>query len=297
MTALPHSSLRFWLAFLAVCSTTGCLGAWRRDQVTAERLREHYATTGAPARAEKLRELWEGLEPNQQLGCMSLLRPCRDESPADAFCFRWGEQRSCFKVNEANDQLQLTRADEGHAEATERWLYATLDPSFDATNAAASAAAEEQVSAEERLTDDPNTFWAAARGAVQIPAVIIGLQAQGGYRRWLDRFLLLSVGGGYERTVTTTRGLLEPRDAVLLTARLEVSSYDPLAKKRAHLPVASIYLGLTGVLGVTPVASWGTRAFVGFSAIVPLSFEIGWAVSSLPSATLGQLYLGVGFGI
>ncbi|HEY1088912.1 MAG TPA: hypothetical protein VGE37_14510 [Archangium sp.] len=297
MFPLSMSGMRPWLAVLVVCSTTGCIGAWRRDQVTAQRLREHYATTGAPARAEKLRQLWEALEPSQSLGCLSVLRPCRDESPAGSFCFRWGEERSCFKVNEANEQLQLTRADETHAEATERWLYSTLDPSFDVASEAASAAAEEQVRAEERLPADPNTFWAAARGAVQIPQVIIGLQVQGGYRRWLDRFLLLSVGGGYERTLTTTRGLLEPRDAALLTARLELSTYDPLAKHRAHLPFASLYLGLTGVLGVTPAASWGTRAYVGFSAIVPLSFEVGWAVSSLPSATLGQLYLGVGFGI
>jgi hypothetical protein len=200
-------------------------------------------------------------------------------------------------VLERDDRLQLERTTDSHAEATERWIYAALDPAFEVASASAADAAEAEVLAEETPPVDANSFWAAARGVAQLPLATIGFQVQGGYRRWLEHYALLSVGVGYERTVTAERGFREPVDAALFTARIELSPYDAKAKHRAQLPVISAFFGLSGVLGITPQTSWGTRVYVGISAIVPLSVELGYSLSSFPRGDLGQFYVAAGFGL
>ena len=56
------------------------------------------------------------------------------------------------------------------------------------------------------------------------------------------------------------------------------------------------YFGLTGVVTLAAQPTWTTRAFLGISCIVPLSFELGISVSGEPAAA-PHLYLAVGLGL
>ncbi|MFT3707704.1 MAG: hypothetical protein QM817_08555 [Archangium sp.] len=271
----------------------GCVATWRRTEVETRILREHYATTTLSS--EDLKALWESLEPVIASGCLSFSKPCRvpQTEALDTFCFQWGKEHTCFKV----EGTGVARIDGGKDRFTERWIYEQLDPTFKTTLETAEQKAEEEVSAEEVAPLDANSFWATAKAVVNAPLFTLGLQVQGGFRRWVEHYVVLSVGGGYERTFTSSRGFGEPRDALLFTGRFELSMFDPTAQKRLNLPPISAYVGLTGVLGVTPLPSWTTRGFVGISAVVPVSIELGYALSALPQGTLGQFYLAAGLGI
>lgn len=289
--------MRRFGALIAATLCTGCIATWRRDAVEANLLREHYATDGVHRPVSELEATWSSLEWPSTLGCLSVAQPCRVAGKAGEFCFQWGDERACFTAKPNERGYQLIAFDDRTPEAIERWLYERLDPEFAANRELASRVADAQVTAEEVPPSNANSFWAATRAVIQIPLATIGAQVQGGLRRWLEPYVLVNIGGGYERTFTNARGFGEPRDAILLTARLELSTFDQLAKKRANLPVLSAYVGLTGALGVSPELSWGTRVFLGVSAIVPFSVELGYSVSSLPQGTVGQFYVAAGFGI
>jgi hypothetical protein len=283
-------------ALAVLLCTSGCIATWRRDEVQARLTHEHYAQAPITNARTTLEQLWESLQPANEFGCLTLIRPCRVpvQSAPHTFCFAWGKERTCF---ESDAEGRVKRLADARPTATERWIYEELDPDFAATQERFALAADDEISAQEHQPIDASSFWASARAVVQAPLFTLGVQAQGGYRRWLEPYLLLSVGAGYERTFTPPRGFDEPRDALLFTTRLELSVFDDSARQRLNLPPVSAYFGLTGVLGVTPVPSWTTRGFVGVSAVVPVSIELGYALSAFQNATLGQLYLAAGFGI
>lgn len=285
------------LAILVLVANLGCIGAWRRDEIEARVLREHYAVAPIATDRPTLERLWAGLDLAADLGCLSVTKPCRVR-PFDParLCLRWGAQDACFQATDTPEGLRLSRLDDTPAPALERWLYERVDPEFAATRNVAVHVADAEARAAETPPVDANSFWATTRAVVQVPNWSLGQHVQGGWRRWLEHSVLVSLGAGYERTYTAP-GAFEPRDAVLLTARLELSSFDQLATKRLFLPALSAYVGLTGVLGVTPEASWATRAYVGFSAIVPFSIELGYSLVASPRGSVGQFYVGAGLGI
>lgn len=286
------------LAILLVAAfSSGCIATWRRAEVESRLLREHYASAGLPIARERLKALHARLLATTEAGCASIVRPCRAQSRSDdVFCFAWGSEDGCFQAIEGGDGLQLHGLKENHSSAIERWLFKALDPSFAEVTNTAAAVANAEIEPEEKPPTDANSFWAALRGVVQVPQATIGAQLQGGFRRWLEPYLLLNVGGGYERTFGRVNAE-QPSDAILFTARAEFSAFDGLAKSRLNLPVLSAYIGITGVLGVAPQASWSTRAYIGVSSIVPFSVELGYSVAAFTMGAPGQFYVAAGFGI
>ena len=267
----------------------GCIATLRREEVQGRMLREHYATTTS---LKELRELWESLDPIAEVGCLSITRPCR--VPEAPLCMLWGKERTCFDAMTG----RIASPDRGYTTFTEQWVYEQLDPQFASTKDRVAEVADAEVSKEETDPVDANSFWATTRAVVQVPVFSIGQQFQAGYRRWLEHYLLVGLGAGYERTYTAPRGFGEPRDSILFTARFELSVLDEKARKRLNLPPVSAYVGLTGVLGVTPTTSWMTRAFVGITtSVVPISIELGYGLGVYPQATLAQFYIAAGLAI
>ncbi len=289
--------MRAWALLTWWVVGSGCVGLWRRAEVESRLVREHYAVTFVRTDLQSFERLWNSLDWSAPMGCLSLVQPCRITPQNDPLrCFQWGVEDACFVVTEGADGLRVARSEGKPAAATERWLYEQLDPAFAETRETAEFIADAEVGADEMPPPNANSFWATTRAAVQVPQWSVGQHVQGGWRRWLEHSLLLNLGGGYERTYTTPTELI-PRDAVLLTARLELSSFDALAPRRAFLPLVSAYFGITGVLGVSPAPSWTTRAYVGVSAIVPVSFELGYALASSPRGSVGQFYVAAGLGL
>ena len=229
--------------------------------------------------------------------CLSFDAPCLASlatlPDTRAFCLRWGRNQECFVVKEVPGGLAVTPAPKRWG-MVEQWLFRALDPDAVATRERASVLAAEQVALSESTPVRQGSFWVQARATASV-FENLGLQVQGGYRRWLSQYVLVSAGGGYERTVASLGPW--PRDAMLLTARAELSSYDA-EWQRAHLglPVLSGYFGLTGVISLAAEPQWTTRAYVGFSCIVPLSFEFGVSVSARMSSE-PHLYLAAGLGL
>ncbi|PZR13882.1 MAG: hypothetical protein DI536_11155 [Archangium gephyra] len=286
-----------WLALSVLIAASGCVGLSRRAEFRAQTLRERYATTGIPVERARFIEQWERRDKTIYLGCARLDEPCRGAATEpDTFCFVWGAEKSCFKVTEHDGRTFLARADKTEAKTTEEWVFARLDPEFQMHDAEASALAEVKALEEEQPPENANSFWFNARATLQLLATNVGLQLQGGYRRWFEHYFLLSVGGGYERSVVRTDSGMG-RDSVLFTTRLEFSTFDQHTAKRANLPGISAWVGITGVLGVEPDVSWTTRTFVGLSAIVPFSFEFGYAVTFIDrDRQLGNVYIATGLG-
>lgn len=286
-----------WFALSVLIAASGCVGLSRRAEFRAQTLRERYATTGIPVERARFIELWEQRDRTIYLGCARLDEPCRVESTKpDTYCFAWGAEKGCFTVAEHDGRTFLVRSDASEAMTTEAWVFARLDPQFREHDTEARALAEVKALEEEQPPENANSFWLNARTTLQLPATNIGLQVQGGYRRWLEHAFLLSVGVGYERSVVRTDSGMG-RDSVLFTTRLEFSTFDQNTRRRANLPGISAWVGLTGVLGVEPHVSWTTRTFVGFSAIVPFSLELGYAVTFIdPQRQLGNFYVATGLG-
>lgn len=284
------------LVLFTLLFTTGCVATWRRGDVRARVLREHYATAGVATSRETFVRLWESRPTTIDLGCPALTSPCRVGSvSADDYCFVWGAERACFGVVELDGTTRLVRSDKHEADTTERWIYARLDPSFRELDALAIDTAELEVQRLETPPADASSFWINAKSTLQLPSTNLGLQVQAGYRRWLEHYVLVSVGGGYERSLITNRDSGMARDSILFTGRIELSVYYP---GLANLPAISGYFGLTGVLGVMDQPSWTTRVFVGFSSIIPLTGELGYAVTSFAGDNvLGNFYVGLGLGI
>lgn len=291
MSSLRRSeAARLRLALLLLV-LPGCMATWRREQVRSRMMHEHYTTVPIDSPRMTMRELWDSVQSATDLGCLDLVSPCR--LPRQPLCFLWGKDRTCF-----DDTGHLAQRHDARTAYTEQWVYEQLDPQFAATKERAVLAADAEVLAEETVPPDANSFWATTRAVVQMPVFSIGQQFQAGYRRWLEHYLLLSFGGGYERTYTTPRGFGEPRDAILFTARFELSVLDEAARRRLNIPSISAYVGLTGVLGVTPTSSWMTRGFLGISAsVVPLSIELGYALGAFQQGTLSQFYVAAGLAI
>lgn len=278
-------------------STTSCVATLKRTHAQNRLLREHYARTPIVTTRAAVNTVWHRLAPTEPIGpaeCFSITAPCREPEP---FCLRWGDHRGCFALSGDDDALVVSRRDQEEPGAIDRWLYEHLDPANAAVLEATERLASEEVLAQETVPRDANTFWLGAKATAHVPLWAVGLQVQGGYRRWLEHYFLVSVGGGYERTLTSLTSAVT-RDALLVTARAEFSVYEPKVVKQLNLPGVSGYFGLTGVIGVTPAPSWTTRAFIGFgNTVVPLSIELGYALTSADRQTFNNLYLAVGLGL
>lgn len=308
------------LAILLVGS--GCFPQGRRALRTGESITRHYETTPIPSASRRavmdaVTSLPQPFLFGPSMGCLSTDTPClvtqppRIDGPVD-FCLMWGSEVTCHWIEEAPGGGFVRRAGVQQAfktikgapvrlppSETERWLYQKLDLSFSEVRTIAESTADAEIAKAEEAPRNESSFWVQTRAVLSVPVFTLGVQAQGGYRRWLSEYVLLAVGGGYEHTVTTPTVAADPRHAVLVTMRFDLSSFDGLAlnKRGFHLPVLSAYFGLTGVVGVSPTATWGMRSFVGFSSIVPLSFELGVAVNAWPGFTSANLYLGAGLGL
>lgn len=303
---MQHVSPALRRALLAclLLSQSACLPAIRRSLRTDELLWAHYERAPIKGQTDAtVKELVGSLPADSTLGCLSITQPCRGTTqPKTDFCLHWGDDRSCHDTEETAEGLivrplkQMPRALEVF-QATHRWLYSTLDQDFERAEEEAAAQAEQEIAATEERPVSVHSFWAQLRAVAQLPAFRFGLHAQGGYRRWLSQYLLVSVGAGYERHLVGARGLSVIENALLLTARVELSSYQPEVSQRLGLPAISGYLGLTCLVGLER-ESFGTRAFVGVSSIVPISFELGIDVSVRGNVALPpNLYLAAGFGI
>lgn len=297
-----------WLRGAALLSSvllaSGCLSQARRAAHTDEVLLTHYRQAPiAGASREQLDALLDTLPVGVPL-CLSVRTPCVSEpdiaqGPARRFCLRWGESSTCFIAEQVPAGLSVRVEPEQEVwSPTHRWLVEALDPNFQALRSEAQAQADEAVATSEERPVAANSFWAQLRGVGVWPT--FGLQVQGGYRRWLSQYVLASAGAGYERGLISFAGERLRRDALLLTARLELSSYDALGKGRwLSLPALAGHFGVTAVIGVSPDSGWGMRSFVGFSCIVPLSLELGAAFERFPNSTAAgaRFYLAAGLGL
>lgn len=288
-------------AFLGVLAlaATSCVTEWKREEARVRHIREHYEAQGVDADRAQLDALLSKLEWVVDRGCPQLREPCRvlpepGQAP-EVRCFQWGSEASCLRVT-GTRALQLERLDPRAGRSIELWLLEHLDPHFAQVSDDARRAAQREVFDTEPAPFSANSVWIAARVTFQAPTVSIGFQAQGGWRKWLTENTLVSLGAGYERSVLTSTGLLMPIDSVLFTARYEVGSHSEASARRFDLPDLSGYFGVTGVLGVDPVLAWTTRGFVGFSAIVPVTLELGYAVSALPGRVVSNFYVSAGLG-
>ncbi|MGV3621385.1 MAG: hypothetical protein ACO1OB_11245 [Archangium sp.] len=251
-----------------------------------------------PIERKRFISLWEKRDRTIYVGCARLDEPCRvDSNQPDTWCFKWGVEFSCYEVTEREGRTFVKRTATSDATATERWLFARLDPEFRDHDQTASKLAEDRALETEQPPQHPSSFWFNARAALQLLSTHMGLQLQGGYRHWFEHYFLLSVGGGYERSVVRSDGSGMALDSVLFTTRLEFATYDDHAVKRANLPAISAWVGMTGVLGVEPFTSWTTRTFVGVGSIIPISIELGYAVTFIDRGQQrGNFYLAIGLG-
>lgn len=293
------------LLALGAALSSGCLSQARRQLRVDAELNAHYQREAIPgASVEQLDALLNTL-PSGEPWCLSVRTPCAGDFAAPTaqerrFCLRWGDNASCYLARQLPAGLEVrSQAREVEWEPLNRWLFEALDPSLEVLRSAARARADEEVSRSEQRTVSVNTFWAQARLAGAVPT--FGFQVQGGYRRWLSQYLLVSVGGGYERGLIAFSGGAFRRDSVLLTARVELSSYDEAFSSRwLGLPLIAGHLGFTAVVGVGPTAGWAMRGFVGFScSLVPLAFELGVANDRVANSsdTGLRFYLAAGLGL
>jgi hypothetical protein len=292
------------LVLAAALLASGCLSQARRAMRTDAALLTHYSQAPiAGVGMEQLDALLDTLPLAQPL-CLSLSAPCVTDVSAPrelerTFCLRWGRTATCFLAQQVPEGLGVRALSQevlwGPAHG---WLFEALDPLFEAVRGQAQEQADDEVARSEERSVAVNTFWAQLRGAGVWPT--LGAQVQGGYRRWLSQYVLVSAGGGYERGLLAFSGAPLRRDAVLLTARVELSSYDEAFSKRWWgLPALAGHFGVTGAIGVGPTAGWAMRGFVGFSCIVPLSFELGVALERFPNSTATgpRFYLAAGLGL
>ena len=290
---------------LVLLTLTACLPAARRALRADELLQEHYQHEPIQGQTRaSVKDVVQSLPQVTLLGCLSALQPCQAPTlPNTDLCLRWGESTGCHTTEDTPSGV-LVRPftprplDPRPFDSVDRWLYASLDEGFDDVVKRAEAQADDEISVSEERPVSAHTFWAQARAVVRVPALRLGLQVQGGYRRWLSQYVLVSVGGGYERHAAGALGVAFVRDAALITARLEFSSYQPDVQARLlSLPVVAGYVGLTGVLGVSG-EGWSTRTFIGFSSVVPISVELGLEVAVMRGVpTAPNLYVAAGLGI
>lgn len=285
-----------WLVLLLLFSASGCIGSWRRADLRSKALKEIYDERGFDITRAQFHDMWSARDRVIYAGCVRFDEPCRTTFSVDGkYCFELGAEKSCFRVTERDGRTFVIRESEREAAATERWLYERLDADFREHAAEADETAELQAAALETPPTHPSSFWMNARATLQVPEPNFGLQAQAGYRHWFEHYFLLAVGGGYENALIDGTGMA--KHSVLLTARLEFSAYDEHAPKRANLPIITGYFGMTGVIGVDPTASWTTRVFMGVSALLPISIEFGYALTSFDrTQQVGNFYVAVGLG-
>lgn len=290
-------SLRWWQVAVFLLFA-GCLPQARRALHTEPLLLANYAHVPMSISLETVDELLERLKVPDGGLCIPLLEPCLVSLSADpdvrAFCLRWHKKDQCFVAHAERAGVLLTSGTSWTP--TQAWLCRTLDPDWQMRRTQAELVADEEVGASERAPVTMSAFWAQARATGSLgSAVGIGVQAQGGYRRWLSQYLLVSVGAGYERGLV--RAGPGSADALMFTARLEISSFDE-AWQKTHLglPALSGYFGISGVVGLSTQPTWTTRAFVGLSCIVPLSFELGFEVANEVGGG-PRPYAAVGLGI
>lgn len=289
-------------AFLLLLALGGCT-AFRRDQVHERLVRAYFADHPLRASREDLEAVWQSLPRQRELACAALSVPCRLESPAGADaelrCLTWFSDAACFEVR-GQTEVTIVRQP-GFLDrygAVERWVSQQFDPDFADVDRGLADEALRKTLEEEESPFHPHSFYVATRVTFLAPSFVIGPEVQVGWRRWLQRSLVFALGTGYHHNVSFPTASGFSSDEVLVTARLELAWRPDVDEKRLVPPWLSGYFGLTTAVGFDDVHSVTTRGFIGFSAIIPFSIEVGYSVTTsavLPLA--GNLYLGVGLAL
>lgn len=282
---------------LIVLTASGCL----REARTTELLRARYETAGLRVSTRAaIDSLVDALSISEGV-CLSVDAPCRlspDHRATTAgadLCLQWGRDIECFAITEQTPSVLIKPLNAATPGRIALWLFARLDP---ATAAAASEQADHEISALEQASpENASSVWANGRLIFAAPQLEAGVQVQGGYRRWLSSYLLLSAGGGYEQVLLPRSRSALLREALLLTARLEFSSVT-MRSRVLNVPWLTAYMGATAAFVLGTGGGLGMRGFVGVSSLIPVSVELGVSVLSVQGVSpRPAFFIAAGFGL
>jgi hypothetical protein len=281
------------LTRLAVLLMSAAFSGCLIHATATEKLRQQYAQEPVVVpSSEWLRSKLEDL-PASDGRCFSFSKPCllcsdrqtcELHAPGASLCLQWGSDTECFQLEPAaaDGSVSLRSLTQPGPGRLGLWLAERVDASFRDKAQRTTDEAEADVLAAERIpVDRPDTLWAHARMVFHVPNLsALSAQVQGGYRRWLNTWLLVAVGGGFEAALFP-RFSLAPQ-AALATARLEFSSSTKLKSGFLNLPWLSAYFGLTGLFVTSSGGGTGLRGFVGVSSLIPVNVELGLTVLQIP---------------